>query len=86
MMMETYWVYVLELMDGRRYTGHTNNLERRLQEHQTGRSPFTRKTQMKRLLYFEQYDTRSEAMKREKFLKSGNGRAWLQQRLAEQSA
>jgi len=84
--METYWVYVLELMDGRRYTGHTNNLERRRQEHQTGRSPFTRKTQMKRLLYFEQYDTRSEAMKREKFLKSGNGRAWLQQRLAEQSA
>ena len=79
MTAETYWVYVLELMNGRKYIGHTNNLDRRLQEHQTGRSPYTRKNKVTRLLYSEIYDSRSEAMKREKFLKTGNGREWLKQ-------
>ena len=81
----SYWVYVLELADGRRYVGHTNNLDRRLQEHHSGRSPFTRKHQITGLIYSERYDSRSEAMKRERFLKSGQGREWLNQKLAEQS-
>ena len=81
----SYWVYVLELLDGRRYIGHTNNLDRRLQEHYRGRSPFTRRHQIKRLIYSEQYHSRSKAMKRERFLKSGKGREWLKQQLTEQS-
>jgi putative endonuclease len=79
MTAETYWVYVLELMDGRRYIGHTNNLNRRIQVHQMGRSPYTQKNKVKRLLYSESYDSRSEAMKREKFLKTGKGRELLKQ-------
>ena len=83
---DRYWIYVLELADGQRYVGHTNNLSRRLEEHQSGRSPYTRKHKIKGLLYYEKYPSRSEAMKREKFLKSGAGRKWLKQKLAEQSA
>ncbi len=83
---ETYWVYVLELANGRKYVGHTNHLERRINEHREGKSPYTKKHKIKGLIYFEQCSTRSEAMKKEKFLKSGKGREWLKQKLAEQSA
>ena len=76
----------MELDNGKRYVGHTNNLERRLHEYRSGRSPFTRRYRVKRLIYFEKYDTRSEAMKREKFLKSGKGREWLEQKLVGRSA
>jgi predicted GIY-YIG superfamily endonuclease len=72
-----YWVYVLELEDGRKYVGHTNNIKRRLLEHQSGRSAYTKKFGIKRLLYSEVLDSRSAAMKKEKFLKSGKGREWL---------
>ncbi|NOY76954.1 MAG: GIY-YIG nuclease family protein [Calditrichaeota bacterium] len=82
----SYWVYVLELGNGRRYVGQTNNLERRLAEHRSGRSRFTRKYEVVRVLYREECGSRSEALKREKFLKSGKGREWLKVRLAEQSA
>jgi putative endonuclease len=81
-----YWVYVLELADGRRYIGHTNNLERRLQEHRDGRSPYTRRHKIKDLIYREKFLSRSEAMKREKFLKTGKGREWLKQKLSEHYA
>jgi putative endonuclease len=74
------------LSDGRRYIGHTNNLVRRLEEHRSGRSPYTRRHKIKGLIYYEKYHSRSEAMNREKFLKSGKGREWLKQKLAEQSA
>jgi len=78
-----YFVYVIKLTNQKNYTGHTNNLERRIWEHQTGKSPYTRKFKFNKLLYHETCDSRAEAMKREKFLKSGKGREWLKQKLAE---
>ena len=74
---KTFWVYVILLQDGRKYVGQTNNIERRLIEHQTGKSPFTKKFKFQKLLYSEKFASRSEAIKREKFLKSGKGREWL---------
>jgi predicted GIY-YIG superfamily endonuclease len=81
-----FTVYILELQDGRHYVGQTNDLHRRLQEHQDGRSPFTSKFGFKKLLYSETYSTRANAMKRENFLKSGQGRQWIKSKLTEQSA
>jgi len=51
---DSYWVYVLELSDGRRSIGHTNNLQRRLEEYQSGRSPYPRGHKIKGLknIYF----------------------------------
>ncbi|MBC8183189.1 GIY-YIG nuclease family protein [candidate division KSB1 bacterium] len=50
--METdnFWVYVLELTNGKRYVGHTNNLERRIQEHKNSRSVYTSKYKIKNVL------------------------------------
>ncbi|OPZ68531.1 MAG: GIY-YIG nuclease superfamily protein [bacterium ADurb.Bin478] len=79
-------VYALQLSNGHFYVGQTNNLQRRIHEHLRGRTPYTRKFKIKKIVYTEYLATRSEALKREKFLKSGQGRQWLHNLLAEQSA
>jgi putative endonuclease len=74
------------LQNGKQYIGQTNNLQRRIHEHQNGLSPYTKKFKFKSLLYYQIVSSRAEAMRREKFLKSGQGRLWLKNKLAEQSA
>ncbi|MDQ5953909.1 MAG: putative endonuclease [Patescibacteria group bacterium] len=73
-----YTVYVLKsLKNNYRYIGQTNNLNKRLNEHNSGLSKSTKNIRPLVLDYSEEYATRSEAMKRERFLKSGKGREWL---------
>ena len=72
-----YYVYFLECRAGRQagknktlYTGITNNLERRLKEHQTGKGGhYTRYNPGKRIRYSEIHPTRSSALKREAEIK-----------------
>ncbi len=75
----SFAVYILQNLQGKRYVGHTDNLERRLFEHNNGFTGFT--TNMGgswELIYKEEnIKTRSEAMKREKFFKTGKGRDFL---------
>jgi len=80
-----FYVYVLvSESTGKIYIGHTSNLQRRLAEHNDvshNRRKFT--THHKgpwNPIYYETYPTRSDAMKRERFLKSGKGRQWLNER------
>lgn len=56
------------------YIGITNNLERRLKEHNSGKSIFTRKYMPWKLVYNEELDDRLQARKREKYFKSSAGR------------
>ncbi len=78
-------VYVLQShKNGRLYTGSTDDLERRLQEHATGKSPYTRHAGPFELIYSENYATRLEARQRESFLKTGRGRAILKETLDHQ--
>ena len=73
-----YTVYVLRcLKNNYRYIGQTNNLNKRLDEHNSGLSKSTKNIRPLVLDYSEEYATRSKAMKRERFLKSGKGREWL---------
>lgn len=73
-----YFVYVLRSKkDNKRYIGFTENLERRLSEHVNGLVKSTRNRRPIELLFFENYETKKEAMEREEFLKSGYGRAYL---------
>ena len=72
-------VYVLESGGGRRYTGHTSDLERRLAEHNSGMCKTTKTEADWRVVYVEHFGTRSEAMKREKWLKTGVGRRFIDQ-------
>lgn len=73
-------VYVLRsLTNNRHYTGYTNNLERRLVEHNSGKTKSIKFTRPFELIYKETYNTRLEAIRREKFFKSGKGREFLKE-------
>jgi len=77
-----YTVYVLRsLKNNRFYTGSTNNLERRLTEHNNRHKGYTKCNGPFKLLYTENYATKREAYKREMFLKSGRGREFLKETL-----
>ena len=77
-----FYVYVLRSEEGYRYIGHTPDLERRLSEHNTGRTRWTKRGHGWEVIYTESYESRSEAMQREKWLKSGVGREWLKSQIA----
>ena len=71
-----YFVYILySVSSAKTYVGFTNNVERRLQEHNfTESSGFTLRYRPWVLIRTEGYATKQEAMVREKFLKTGRGR------------
>jgi putative endonuclease len=74
--MEQYSVYILGNNRPTLYIGVTNNLMRRVYEHKQGFvNGFTKKYNLKKLLFYEIYDSIEEAIKREKQLKHWN-RAW----------
>ena len=81
-----YYVYVLRsLKNGRFYTGQTQDLKARLELHNSGKMKYTRKFTPWELIYYETFETRSEAMHREKIFKTGAGREWLNRKLSEQN-
>jgi putative endonuclease len=77
-----YYVYVLRSKSsGKHYIGQTDDIKRRLLEHQQGLARYTRGRGPWDLVLVEEYSTRTEAMQREHFLKSGQGRNWLKEKL-----
>ncbi len=73
-----FTVYVLRSLTNQRlYIGQTNNLSRRLLEHDHGHSRYTKLTKPFQLIYQEEFVTRKDAVNRELELKSGKGREWL---------
>ncbi len=64
-----FWVYVLRCADGKYYTGHTDNLDRRLAEHQSGAIPgFTSRRRPVELVWSEYFQTRIEALEAERIV------------------
>ena len=72
-------VYVLRsLKNKKRYIGSTDLLpEERLRKHNYGSNQFTKRNGPFELIYQENYTSKTEARKRENFLKSGAGRKYL---------
>ncbi|PIQ84983.1 MAG: endonuclease [Candidatus Omnitrophica bacterium CG11_big_fil_rev_8_21_14_0_20_45_26] len=72
-------VYVLKSLKSRkRYIGFTSKSpDKRLSEHNEGTSQWTKQHKPLQLLHLESFDSKKEALKREQFLKSGQGRKWL---------
>ena len=71
-------VYILKSkIDQKRYIGCTNDLQRRFFEHNSGLVISTRNRKPFELTYSEEYSSKVDAMKREKFFKSGKGREYL---------
>lgn len=68
--MSDNYTYILKCADGSLYCGWTNNLEKRLSAHNAGTaSKYTRTRRPVELAYFEQFDTKQEAMSREYHIK-----------------
>ena len=64
----TYLLYIVECADGTYYTGITTDVERRIQEHNSGNGKDARYTAARRpvtLVYEASFSTRSEALKEE---------------------
>lgn len=79
-----YYVYVLESMsDGKRYVGMTDDLRRRFQEHQAGKSFATAPRRPFLLIYYEAGRSYRDAQHREKYLKTTEGRRFLEKRLRD---
>ena len=77
-----FTVYVLlSQSTNKLYVGQSANLERRLLEHQSSLARYTRGRGPWQLVFHEEYGTRADAMQRERFLKSGQGREWLKKML-----
>jgi putative endonuclease len=76
-----WYVYVLRNPDGKLYIGQTDNVSRRIRQHNDPLHTLTRTTKRFRgpwkLIYSEAVDSRNAAILRERALKSGQGRAWL---------
>jgi putative endonuclease len=64
-----FWTYMLKCSDGRYYTGHTDNLDHRVSQHQCGEgSAFTRKRRPVALVWSETFGTRIEALEAERIV------------------
>jgi len=75
-----YWVYLLRSeRTGRRYVGETDDLDARLCRHNAGLVFSTAPYRPWRLVYAEKFTCRTEARRRERFFKCGQGRALLKQ-------
>jgi putative endonuclease len=75
-----YYVYILKNKgSGKYYIGYTTNLERRIAEHNEGRSRWTRIGKGKwMLMYCEEFEDKSRALKREKELKKKKSRMYIE--------
>jgi putative endonuclease len=79
-----FYVYVLQSEATKRYyTGFATDLEHRVGQHNAGITKSTKNRGPWKLVYQEKYDSRAEAMRRERFLKSGKGRELLAELIAK---
>jgi putative endonuclease len=77
-----YYVYILQSPAMKKlYVGYTNDLRKRLLEHNDGKSKFTKFGRPWKLIYYEAYISKKDAMSREKYLKSGWGRNYIKKTL-----
>jgi putative endonuclease len=77
---------VLENLNGDKYyIGYTNNLARRLLEYnkKNSRRTYTKTRGPWCLLFYESFDSRSEAIKQEKFFKTGKGREYIKEKIED---
>jgi putative endonuclease len=80
-----FYVYVLKSQkDEELYIGSTNDLKRRIKEHQNGKSFSTKLRRPFELIYYEAYKNEKDAREREQCLKlRGNARRFLKERISK---
>ena len=77
-----YYTYVLQSeADGQFYTGYTQDLKLRFDQHNKGQVESTKRRLPLKLIYYEACINEKDAQQREKYLKSGMGKRFLRNRL-----
>lgn len=77
-----YYTYVLySKKDGNFYTGFTQDLKQRFEQHNMGQVESTKDRRPLKLVYYEACLNRSDATHREKYLKTYYGKAYIKKRL-----
>ena len=77
-----YYVYILQSMvDKNLYVGYTPNLKVRIEKHNNGLVSATKKRKPLKLIYYEACLSKSDAVKREKYLKTSWGKRYIKNRL-----
>jgi putative endonuclease len=74
--MKTYYIYILRCSDGLTFTGFTNNISRRLDEHQRGlnKDCFTYKRRPIELIFQQEFNDVNQAIYFEKKIKNWSGK------------
>jgi len=73
-----FYAYILQSeKDGRYYYGSTSDLKKRLKYHNSGKVRSTKHRRPLKLVYFEEFPTKTASLQREKFFKSIEGYFWL---------
>ena len=77
-----YYVYVLKSeKDNMNYVGYTNNLKKRVSEHNEGKVESTKNRLPLKLIYYEACLNQQDATHREKYLKTYYGKMFIKRRL-----
>jgi len=83
-----FWVYILQNAAGRFYIGHTDDVSRRLREHndpQPGLGKYTHKHGPWAIAWSEQHTSRQSAMRREQEIKAWKSSRLIRERLMAES-
>ncbi|PIP24489.1 MAG: excinuclease ABC subunit C [Candidatus Nealsonbacteria bacterium CG23_combo_of_CG06-09_8_20_14_all_37_18] len=77
-----WYVYILRSnKDKQLYVGLTNDLKKRINEHNMGKVSSTYLRRPFKIIYYEVHTNRYDAAKRERFLKTGWGKNWIKRTL-----
>lgn len=77
-----FYTYVLRSREfGKHYVGHCEDLVKRIQEHNSGKTRSIKPYIPYDLIYFERFETRDDAVQQEKYFKTGSGREFLKEKL-----
>jgi len=68
-----FYTYIIKSQCGRFYIGSTKNLLKRISQHNNGESKWTSRFKNWKIVYKEEFETRSKAVQREMFLKKLKG-------------
>ncbi len=80
-----YFVYIIQSeTDGSYYIGFTENLQKRISEHNPGNTNYTSKKMPWKLVYFESFGNKTDALKREKLLKRRKNKDFYQRLINNQ--
>lgn len=78
-----FYVYILKMSNNKLYTGFTSDLKRRIKEHQIGGNKTTRKFLPIKLIFYEAFHGKDDAIRRESYFKTNKGKTTLKIMLRE---